>query len=242
MAKIHPVLITAFAPLMLGAALLPQLSHADEAERQIAVTGKAERRVAPDMAVLQLGVMSENADAAVARREADDIINRALSVLRDAKLADADIDTTGLTISPQYRWLPDVRKQELTGYRATRNIEVRLLDLDALGVLVTELTDAGINRMQSPRLGLQDEEQVYQEVLAAAAQNARARAEVLANALGEDLGSVVSLSTERAPAPQPMRAERMMMAADVSPAPPEESYSPGYLQYSVTLNATFELD
>ncbi|EAQ99158.2 SIMPL domain-containing protein [Congregibacter litoralis] len=242
MPRFHPMLATCLAPLLLGAALLPQLSHADDSARQIAVTGKAEHRVAPDMAVLQLGVMTEDKDAAVARREADAIVNRALAVLRDAQLAEADIDTTGLTISPQYRWLPDVRKQELTGYRATRNIEVRLLDLDALGVLVTQLTDAGINRMQSPQLGLQDEEQVYQEVLAAAAQNARARAEVLAEALGEDLGPLLSLSTERAPLPRPVRAERMMMAADAAPAAPEESYSPGYLNYSVTLNASFEID
>ncbi|WP_439106927.1 SIMPL domain-containing protein [Congregibacter sp.] len=236
------LLASTITTLLLVIATIPVIGHAAESERRIDVSGKAERRVAPDMAQLQLDVVTENLDVATARREADAITGRALAALRDAGLADADVDTTGLSITPQFRWLKDERKQELTGYRVSRNIEVRLLDLDMLGELLTTLTDTGINRMQAPRLGLQDEEAVHREVLAAAAQNARERAEVLAAALGEELGSVITISAQRNATPRPMMAERAMMAADSASASSGESYSAGYLSYSVTVNAAFGLE
>jgi len=219
----------------------PTLALANDVHRSVEVTGKAERRVAPDMAVLKLYVLSENAEAAVARREADAVTANALKALRAAGLANADIDTTGLQIAPQYRWLKDARQQELTGYRVTRSIEVRLLDLDALGELLVTLSDTGINRMDSPSLGLQDEERVFQEALAAAAANARERAEVIAVALGAKLGEVVSASTQRGYPERPMLAERAMMAADAAPSSSAESYSAGHVTYSVTINASFSL-
>lgn len=216
-------------------------AFAGNAQPSIEVTGRSELRVAPDMALLGLDVLTENADAAVARRQADAITAEALTVLRGAGLADADIDTTGLQITPQYRWLKEERQQELTGYRVARNIQVRLLDLDTLGELITTLSDTGINRMNAPRLGLQDEEQVYRQVLAAAAANARERAEVIAASLGEELGATLSASTQRESNNRPMLAERAMMAADAAPASSVESYSAGYLTYSVTINASFSL-
>lgn len=234
------MLTTAFGSLLLMAALAPN-AGADDDRRRIDVTGKSDIRVAPDMAYLQLDVVTEDKDAAVARREADAITARALQILREAGLAEADIDTTGLSIAPQYRWLKDERSQELTGYRVSRNIAVRLLELDALGELVTSLSDTGINRMQQPRLGMRDEESVYRSVLAAAAENARERASVIAGSLGEELGPLLSASAQREPAPRPMLAERSLMAADAAPMSSGESYSAGYLTYAVSINASFSL-
>lgn len=237
----RPFFATTFTAVLFLAIATPLASFADDYQRRIEVTGKSEIRVAPDMAFLQLDVVTQNKDAAVARREADAVTAKALSVLREAGLADADIDTTGLSIAPQYRWLKDERTQELTGYRVSRNIAVRLLELDRLGELVTGLSDTGINRMQAPRLGLQDEESVYRNVLAAATANARQRAAVMASSLGEELGPVISASTQRESAPRPMLAERAMMAADSAPTSSGESYSAGYLSYAVTINAAFSL-
>ncbi|WOJ94087.1 SIMPL domain-containing protein [Congregibacter variabilis] len=233
--------ITAFTAVLFLALATPLTGFADDYQRRIEVMGKSEIRVAPDMAMLQLDVVTEDQNAAVARREADAITAKALKVLREAGLADADIDTTGLSIAPQYRWLKDERTQQLTGYRVSRNISVRLLELDSLGELVTSLSDTGINRMQAPHLGLQDEESVYRGVLAAAAENARERASVIASSLGEELGPVMSASTQRESTPRPMLVERAMMAADSAAASSGESYSAGYLSYAVSIHATFAL-
>ncbi len=219
--------------------LTSAFAHAEEV-RSVRVTGTAEERVAPDMALLRVAAVAENADSQAARREADQVIGRALDVLRGLGVDDAEIDTSGLQIAPQYRWLEGTRERELTGYRVTRNAEIRLLDLSLLGEVLTGLGDAGINQMSSPELGLAEPEVVYQRVLAAAGRNARQRAAVLAEALDAELGAVTQISTNDNVYPRPMRREMAMMAADTSGAE-AESYQSGDLSFSVNISVTFEL-
>jgi uncharacterized protein YggE len=237
--------LKALLPLALalacGLALAPA-SHADDDVRSIQISGEAERRIAPDMALLLMEVVSESPDSAVARREADGITAAVLKVLRNHGIESPDIDSSALSIQPQYRWIKNEQRQELVSYRVSRGIDVRLLDLDKLGVVLEAVSESGINSMQPPRLGLVDEESVYREVLEAAVRNARERAAVIANALDEDLGDTLSISTHRSPVPRPMAQERMMMAAADSAAAPGSSYESGYLTYSVTLTASFALD
>ncbi len=226
------------ATFTLGA--FPTLAE-NHAPRSISVVGEAEQRVAPDMAMLSLEVVTEDVNAAVARREADATTAKALKLMEKLGIAKKDIDSTGLNVAPQYQWLKEQRKQELTGYRVTRTMEVRLLDLDRLGELITALSDAGVNRIQAPRLGLQNREAIYRQVLAAASANARERAAVIADTLDETLGPVLSVSVYETPVPKPMGMERMaMMTADeASMSPQAESYQSGYLSYRLQVSVSF---
>ena len=212
----------------------------DDTIRSITVTGTAESRVAPDMAMLSMAVVEEDIAVDAARSRADAIVASALETLRAAGIEAGDIDTSALRVDPQYRWQESTRRQILTGYRITRGIEVRLLDLDRLGSLLVSLSEAGVNRIDAPAPGLQNREAVYQEVLAAAAENARQRATVLAATLGESLGAVLSVQTQRAQLPMPMRREVAMMASDESSGG-AASYQSGDLNFSVNLTVSFAL-
>lgn len=238
--------LTALLALMVvlaaGLVLAPASRADTDTARSIEVSGEAERRVAPDMALLSMQVVSESPDAAAARREADGITAAALAALRAHGIEGPDIDSSGLSIQPQYRWIKDEQRQELVAYRVSRSIDARLLDLDRLGVVLEAVSESGVNSMRPPRLGLVDEESVYRDVLEAAVINARERAMVIADALDEDLGATLSISTYKSPVPRPIAQERMMMAADSAPTAPGSSYESGYLTYSVTLNASFALD
>ena len=217
-------------------------ARADE-DRSISVTGVAERRVAPDMATLTMAVVNEALDPADARRDADATVARVLEVLRGRGVADGDIDSSSLQVSPQYRWHEEQRERQLTGYQVRRNLTVRLTDLDLLGELLVALSEAGVNQIQPPRLDLQDREALYREVLAAAAQNARERAGVLAETLDVELDGVLSVRTQDAsPPPAPVPYERaMMMAADAGDGA-AASYQSGDLNFRVQLQVTFALD
>ena len=142
---------------------------------------------------------------------------------------------------PRYRWNEETREQEPNGYRVTRRLEVRLLDLSLLGELLVALSDAGINDMQSPALGLVEPERTYREVLAEAVANARGRAVVIAETLGAALGEAIAVDTQHARPPQPMRREAMMMAADAAAPAPGASYQSGDLTFRVDVTARFEL-
>lgn len=214
---------------------------AQESPRSINVQGEAERRVAPDMATLRLEVRIDAREPADARREAAVRTQRALETLRGAGLADADIDSTALSINPQYRWLKNEQRQELTGYRVSRTITARLLALEQLGTLLEALSDAGINRVQPPQLGVLDDESIRRELMAEAALNARERASAIATALGESLGEVLYVSTQGTPYPMPARQERMMMA-DTAAGSAAESYNAGHIDYRMDVSAAFALE
>lgn len=223
-------------------ALLSGLPARADDERSISVTGTAERRVAPDMATLNMAVVSEALEPADARREADETVARVLEVLRDRGVDDSDIDSSSLQVSPQYRWREEQRDRQLTGYQVRRSLTVRLVELDLLGELLVAISEAGVNQIEPPQLGLQDPESVYREVLAAAARNARERAAVLAATLDEELDGVLRISTHDSPRPAPMRREAVMMAADAGGGAAAASYQSGDLSFSVHLSVTFALE
>ena len=214
----------------------------DDTRRSVRVSGEAETRVAPDMATVSAEIVVESRTADDARSEANDVTARALSELEELGIASNDIDSTGLSIQPQYEWQKDQRRQLLRGYRVARQLKVRVTDLEQLGTILESLAEAGINRVQPPRLGLMDEEAVHQEVLAAAATNARDRAAVIAGALGAELGEVLAVSTENVHMPQPMYAQRAMaMDEAATSSSAAQTYQAGDLTYRVVISAKFAL-
>ena len=78
-----------------------------DTRRSVRVSGEAETRVAPDMATVSAEIVVESRTAADARSEANDVTARALSELEELGIASNDIDSTGLSIQPQYEWQKD---------------------------------------------------------------------------------------------------------------------------------------
>lgn len=222
------------------ALLLSPALRAEDALRLVSVTGEAEMQVAPDMALLTGEIIRDGQDAASARREADAIAAQVVRLLTDAGIAADDIDSTAVTVSPRYRWNDERKEQQLLGYRVSRGITARILELADLGPVLVSLSDAGVNRLSPPRLTLQDEESVYRETLSAAVMNAKDRASAMAAVLGEDIDAVHSISQRGQSQPRPMMAERAMMAASDA-APAAESYQAGDITYRVTVDASFSL-
>ncbi|MEO0437977.1 MAG: SIMPL domain-containing protein [Pseudomonadota bacterium] len=214
--------------------------------RTVSVSGEAERRVQPDMALLSVQVLVQSERADEARVQVDEVTANALAMVRKMGVADADIDSTGIRVDPKYRWVERNREQELVGYEVSRSLELRILDLDALGKLITGLSDLGVNRISPPVLGLQSRELLHQQVLAEAASNARLRAVAMAEALNAKVGEVVDLSASNAPLPQAMNRQRArismaMESASSDNAEFEASYSVGYVTIRSSVLATFAL-
>jgi len=232
---------TGILPLLLLCCSLAAIPTQAETDRTLSVRGTAEEQVPPDMARIRGAVVVDAVDPAAARQSADQTVAGVLRDLKRLGIPDQAIDTSGLQINPQYRWDEATRSRELTGYRVLRSLEVRLLDLDRLGDLLTTLSVAGVNQLQAPVLGLAEPERVYQRVLAAAAENARARAEVLATTLRERLGPVVSASTHDTAQPTPLRRDAMMVAAEAAPAD-ASTYQSADLSFRVHISVTFQLE
>jgi uncharacterized protein YggE len=165
------------------------------------------------------------------------VSNALLAVTDKLGIERNKVDTTGANVRPDYRWNRDTEQQEFLGYIAERQISITLEDLELLGQLVEGAVSAGVNQVSSPQLVSSKQDAIYREALRLAAEDARANAQVLADAMGLKLGAAVTINAGSSPQPRP---EVMMMSAarDSSAA---ESYNPGDLSVRAAVSATFEL-
>ncbi len=214
----------------------------DDGTRTIAVNGEGFATIAPDMARLSLTVVERDPSLSVAQRAAAAVTARVLTLLDELGVGQQDIDTTGATVQPNYRWNRETSEQELIGYIAERRIDIEIHDLEVLGKIVEGSVKAGVNRVSPPMLDSTERRKVYREALANAATDARDNAGVLADNLGVKLGAVIRIDAVRnRPRPAPMmrvQQEGIAMAtAESAPA----TYNAGEIRFDAVISAVFAL-
>ncbi len=126
---------------------------AEEQARMITVNGTGTAEVQPDRATLRvMSIIAREATLAAAQKAAADVTSTRVSKMTDRANIDRDqVDTTGASVRPDYRWNRDKEEQELRGYIAERQISVVIKDLERLGAVVEGAADAGVNQV-SPRI------------------------------------------------------------------------------------------
>ncbi len=208
---------------------------AAEVPRSVTVGGRASISVRPDLARVSMAVTARHPNLATAREQVSKVAGDFLALCGRLGIPAARVQTTGLSMQPEYRWDQQAGQQRLLGYLVQRQLLVELADLNLLGPLLEAAVDAGVNQVSPPQLDSSAREVRHREALAAAARNARDNAAALAAALGSHLGPVQSIQAlDMAPPPQPvmMRAEAMDAG---------QTYQPGEIRIDARVTATFEL-
>ena len=221
---------------VVGALLLASAALADDDERTVAVTGTASATVVPDLARINMAVVERNESVTAAQSAAAAVTNRIVEILDALGVDRQQINTTSAVIRPDYRWDRKTEQRELLGYIVERNITVELKELNKLGELIEQVTRAGVNELSPPELNSSTRRDVYRQALAAAVKDARANADVIAQATGGRLGAALSVAADQVmAAPRPML--RTQLAADAV----AESFTPGELTVRANVNVVYAL-
>lgn len=214
--------------ILLALAPLP----ASALDKIVSVTGEGEVSAAPDMAIVRLGVSTQ----AQAAREASDANARKMTALiaavKAAGVADADIQTSRLSLFPQ---MSGGNNPRVTGFNASNEVTVKVRDLAGVSGVLDRAIAAGANEMSGIEFVVSQRSQLLDKARTEAVADARRKAEVYAAAAGVSLGRPVEISEAGATPPQ---ARPMVMrhadAASVPVAAGEQA-----LRLSVTV--TYEL-
>lgn len=197
-----------------------------------------ETRVAPDMATINLGVTTEAPTAQAAMQANAERMTRVVAALRRGGVAEKDIQTSGLNLSPQYVYVQN-EQPKLTGYQASNQVTVRVHDLARLGAAVDAVVGAGANQVNSISFGLDDPTAAENAARQEAVRALQAKADLYARATGHRVGRLVSLSEgggySPVPPPMPVAMMRMEKAADSTPV------SPGELRVRIDVTGLYEL-
>jgi uncharacterized protein YggE len=169
----------------------------------------------PDIALIQAGVVTQAATAAEAMRLNGVRMNAVLAALRKAGIAERDIQTATISLSPQYLYAEN-RPPVITGYQASNQVSVRFREIARTGAVLDALVGAGANNVAGPNLMIDKPEAALDEARTAAVKTARARAQLYAEAAGLRVDRILSISEGGAmppPMPMPAMVARVEMAA-----------------------------
>jgi hypothetical protein len=214
----HPTILALALALTTAAATAPAGAETAAPVPTIAVTGEGRVEGAPDIATLTLGVTTQKATAAAALAANSEAVARVLARLAEAGIAPADLQTTGLSVSPNWSGYDSGSTPRIADFTAQNLVTVRVRALDGLGAVLDAAVADGANTLNGLSFGLADPAPALAAARARAVEDARARAEVLAQAAGVSLGPVLSITEAGGSAnPAPMfRAEALAASVPVA--------------------------
>ena len=202
----------------------------------IRTMGEATVSAKPDCARLDLGVVTQAARAQNAAAQNAAQTESMVVALRRSLGSEAEIHTSGYSLTPDFSYPKGGGQPVLTGYTASNTVEITTAGLADLGKLIDAATQAGANNVRGLEFLLKDEAPVQARALREAAQKARASADAIAAALGLKVVRVLSAEQGAPQVVRPMRA--MAMAAAAAPTTPIES---GNIQVQATVTLTVEV-
>jgi hypothetical protein len=203
----------------------------------LTVNAEGKTAIAPDLATINIGVVTQGAtaDAAVSQNTAK--MNAVMAALKKTGIADKDIQTSNLSVNPQYQYNQN-EAPKLTGYEANNQVTVKVRNLKNVGKAVDAVVGVGSNQVNGISFGLEDDTKALDIARADAVKKARARAQIYANAAGMKLDRILSISeggAAAAPYPMPVAMARADMAKSAPPV------SPGELDLTADVSVTFLL-
>jgi uncharacterized protein len=159
----------------------------------IHVTANATLRAKPDRVEIDIGVVTQGAQADPTAAENATHVVAVLAALRNIVPNETDIKTFGYALTPDYRYPSAGAQPEITGYTATNLVQVTLDDLQKMGAVIDAATRSGANRVQDIRFTLRDPEGAHLQALRKAADAARREADTLASTLNVRIVRVLSV-------------------------------------------------
>jgi uncharacterized protein len=207
---------------------------------RLELMARGDVKVTPDIAIVSAGVVTQAVDAGAAMRENAARMARIMAALKAQGIADKDIQTQSINLSPQYRYVNNETPQ-IIGYQASNTIVVRFRDIGKSGAVLDVLVRQGANQINGPTLTVDDPAAAQDAARKSAIRTLRNRAQLYADATGSQVKRIVSLSeaVDYNPGPQPMMMSRAAMAD--SAEAPKTGIAAGEQSIGVTINAVFEL-
>jgi hypothetical protein len=240
--SLSPVLLAAVLALgsasMTVSAQTPVTPQIPADATLLAVSAQAEASRVPDIATLSVGVVTQAVDGNAAMRQNAEQMAKVMTAVKAAGIAERDIQTSGVSLSPQYRYEQN-EAPKITGYQASNTVNIKVRDIPRLGEVMNALAEQGANQIYGPTFGIDRPDPVYDEARLAALKKAQARAETYATALGVRVRRIVSISEGGGGGFQPIMVKSMARMEDSAGAAPP--ISPGENSVSVNLDVVFEL-
>jgi uncharacterized protein YggE len=191
----------------------------DAANSHITATGTGEVKATPDTAEVDLEVTTQAVTAASALRDNRTAIDSLLRRLAQHGVSARQARLSSPRVTPEFdESFSDVGQPEVSGYRVSTQVRVKVRRLDRLGRVIDDAASVRARLVGDVNYSLSDGPSLMAEAQRKALADARRKAEAYARAAGMELGEVVQIKDE-----QPAGSESGYSDGKAS-APDEQSF------------------
>ncbi|MDD5700775.1 MAG: SIMPL domain-containing protein [Dehalococcoidales bacterium] len=154
------------------------------------VNGEGKVTVTPDIATLNLGVSAQAATVAEAQTQAANAMDQVMNALTSNGVDKKDIKTQYFNIQQVTRWDDKGQQETIIGYRVSNMVTAKIRTLDKIGTIIDNVTAAGgdLTRINGINFSVDDPEKYYAQVRELAMQDAKTKAQQIADLAGVTLG------------------------------------------------------
>ena len=183
------------APAPAAAAASPTELARGAVPGTLTMTGEGEVVGVPDQLSFRVSVTRKEGSVPAAMDAASTRMGRVLAALEQEGVERKDVQSTGLSVNPVYDYF-SYRPPVLTGYRVHQAVSVLVRDLRDGGRAISAATRTGGDAVRVSGIGLRigERDALLEKARDAAVEAATAKAEQYADATGQTLGSVLTLT------------------------------------------------
>jgi len=194
------VLLSASAVVWLG---IDMNNRLDESENVITVSATSEVYAKPDLALSVFSVLSEAKTVAEALEDNTTKMNAIIAFVKGQGVEEKDIKTTNFNVSPRYEWYESRSctssycpsgERVLIGYEVSQSLQVKIRDLAKVGDIIEGAAEAGANQIGELQFTIDNEDLLKEEARGKAIEEAKAKADSLADQLGIRLIKITHFS------------------------------------------------
>lgn len=233
------------AVLLVFSPVAPALAEDEKPFRILNLSGTGKVKAVPDTASISAGVVTDARDAKSALAANSAAMTKLFAQLKDAGIAERDMQTSNFNISPVYEPYdpkkPRPSHRRIIGYQVSNGVTVRVRDLRRLGGLIDGMTVAGANRMNGISFYVDKTDNLLEEARRKAMADVRRKADLYASGLGVSLKRVLMINESVLRPGQPRPVYRGMALAK-SAAREAAPVAAGEQELSVTVSVSWELE
>jgi uncharacterized protein YggE len=203
----------------------------------ITVSGEGEITINPDVAYVQIGLVTEGKTAQEAQSQNATLFTKIKDALKAKGIKDEDMKTIQFSTHPRYDW--EKEKNVLKGYQVEHMLQVTYHDIEHIGDLLDAVTASGANRIHHIQFGTEKQEEYERAALEKALENAEEKANALAKKAGKQVKGIIQINESGVTAPPVYRGYEAMKGMSESSSA-DTQISQGTLKVQSTLQVTFE--
>lgn len=221
--------------LVIALTLITSGLSAQNQPQGVHVTGEGVINVVPDQVLIDVRVEHEGDAAVEVKNKTDQDVDKVFKFLKKEGIAEKYVQTERISLNKNYQYNTKTYR-----YVASQSISIKLVDISKYENVIAGLLNAGINRIGNVNFTSSKLDELTKQARVKAIKDAKEKAKVFADALGQDLGKAIYISESNNHYPGPMY-KTMAMESSARGGNDKQTIAVGEMQIKVDVQVNFAL-